>query len=621
MAATDPKTKDDVLDRLRVAIPAIRQRRLPIETGWILNHACWRAKKTHHYYTEGQSDHYIPAARHRIEKFVTRCRKQLIPTQEFFEVYPWDDAAPDGAGAERVKAYLMYILVKQMKLRSWMDQVIRSFQLYGRTIVENTIRMVDAPMMLRARDTNKVVIAFEEQIWPYSRVVDPFGWFAWPETANTLDEMQIIFEDTMISYSDYMAMSNRSKDDDKIEPIKPEALGRPEWPISHQVRLQTSGLSDPENTDRGGEQGIKAGAQFVALTKAWYKAEGRWQMAWIVWNVTPGPQIVRFRPSPYPEPPYRFSFARQLPGEGYTSSQMDDLEPLNVWLNDEVNMTQDAHLTGMFPPVLIDPQGITREDSLVYRPRAKWFVDPDRVKFSDGRSDMTRSGMQSVAGVLGFMDSFSGTNPVAEGSPTRGMPRAGYAVSSLIQLAMADITAVAEQLEDEILTPTLGDLYRLGILFTLPEQGMRLPAVMGLPKQRFNMADLYGDYTFRWVGSLQAQDMQVKAQRMVTFMGMIAKMGPMIQQSGKKINLGLLLKRIWREGMSERGAETIIEDMNANDALMAMLMKAGLGQPGGPGGGPGAPGVGEGANPATVQQLEQSQGRSMGESQGGGGLE
>jgi hypothetical protein len=342
---------------------------------------------------------------------------------------------------------------------------------------------------------------------------------------------------------------------------------------------------------------------------------------------------------------------------------MEDLEPLNVWLNDEINMTQDAHLTGMFPPVLINPMGIFREESLVYRPRAKWFVDPTMVKFGEG-PDTTAKGLQSVGEVMGYLDSFGGSNPLAEGSPSRGMPRAGYAVSSLIQLALADITAVAEQLEDEILTPTLGDLYRNAMLFIPETQKMKIPAIMGLPKQQVSPGDLWGDYTFRWVGSLQAQDMQVKSQKMITTLGVLGKIAPLLQQDGKKVNWGLIGKRLWREGMGERGAETIIQDMSKDDALLAMIMKGQVQKPDppkktislsgpisaeladqlateddptmvaakkaaqAPQGAPGGAGTGgvtppgTGANPASAADAMMSQGRSMTEaaqSTGGAG--
>ncbi|MGH2359776.1 MAG: hypothetical protein ACRDGM_04435, partial [bacterium] len=324
----DLRSHQEVLDFLDTTVRDIRQRRMPIENRWLLNHHCWLGARTRWYYSDGVSEHYVPAARRAIEKFVKRCRRQLIPSQDFFEVYPWDDAdVEQDRQAESIKAYCLYVLTRHMRLRSWIDEMIRSFLLYGRAIVKNTIKLVDIPIPMGRGDRTVLLT----QVWPHSRVVDPFQWYTWPESATTLEEMQLMFEDVMMPYQEYRQFSERPGS--RIDRIAPENLTKPEWPIKHQIRLQASGLvADPSLTATGGQRGTVAGAQFVALTEAWFRDAGQWRRAWIVWNVVGGPKVVWYQKAPYPEPPYRFAFDRQLPGEAYGTSLMSDLEPLNVWL-------------------------------------------------------------------------------------------------------------------------------------------------------------------------------------------------------------------------------------------------------------------------------------------------
>lgn len=595
-------------NHFRVAIPDIMKRRDPIENEWLLNHHCWRGIRTRFFYSDGISEHYVPAARRSIEKFVKRCRRQLIPSQDFFEVYPWDEAAP-GADkeAEGVKAYVLYVLTRHMRMRAWLDQIIRSILLYGRAIVKNSPKFVDIPVQLPVNGRQRIIML--SQVWPTSRVVDPFNWYFWPESANTLDEMQVIFENVMMPFEEYRQLSERPNS--PIEQIEPRELGKPQWPIRHQLRLQTSGLSEPSLTASGGTEKGEMGSEFVQLSEVWFRKKGVWKRQWLVWNVSDGPRQVWYQRAPFPEPPYRFSLDRQLPGEGYSTSVMSDLEPLNVWLNDEINMTEDARLTAMAPPVLINPTAIFREESLVHRPRAKWMVDPEGVEFPV-LPNVSKIGMEGVTGILGLLDSFGSANPLADGQTMRGMPRAGFAVTTLVNLALTDITAVAEVLEDDILTPTLSDIHKLGIMFTPQDQMLRIPAVMGLKGRQMKVEDLYNDYAFRWVGSVQSQDFQVKAQRMMTFLGLLAKTVPALQQSGKKVNWDLLLRRMWREGIGERGAGTIIEDMGEEEAQFAMLMQQGMGG----GGARGQVAIpGQSANPATTEQANAGMSRNLAESQ------
>jgi hypothetical protein len=598
----------ETLEHLRVAILDIRKRRQPLENEWLLNHHCWRGQKTRWYF-EGTTDHFIPAARRAIERNVTRARKQLIPSQEFFEVYPWDEAAPDAdVRAENVKAYLLYVLVRHMKMRAWLDQIFRTYYLYGRAIVKNQIKFVDIPVM-SSYPSGRPKAATVTQVWPFSRVVDPFSFYVWPETASSLDDIALMFEDVLMPYEEYKSLSEREGSD--VERITPRDLLRPVWPPKHTQRLNIAGFTEPSITATGGDKKAEQGSEFVQLSECYLKRKAQWVRSWIVWNVANGPRQVRYGVLAYPEPPYRFSFTRTLPGEGYGTSIMSDLEPLNIWLNDEINMTQEARLTAMFPPTLINPSAIFREDSLLHRPRAKWLVDPSGVLMPT-LPDTSRIGVDGVRSVMNILDSFSGSNPLAEGQPQRGMPRAGFAVSSLVSLSLADITAICEVIEDDILTPTLSDLHRLGVLFTPSEQLLHIPAVMGLNQRDLMPIDLYGDWTFRWVGSLQFQDYNVKAQRMVTFLGILAKLAPALQQAGKQIEWDLLLRRMWREGLGERGAGTIIRDMTQQEAMMSMMMKAGMG---GPNGGGQTAMPGQAANPATPEQAQAGIARNLTESQ------
>jgi len=143
----------DVQRWLEVLCPEVRNRRRPIENTWLLNHGAWRAVKTRFFFTEGVSDHYIPAMRRAIERFVTRARQLVLPAPEFFEVYPGSDQdAQTNLEAENARAYLLHVLTKRVKIKPFVDQLFRCLQLYGRAITKTTIEVIDQPV-LRMRPT------------------------------------------------------------------------------------------------------------------------------------------------------------------------------------------------------------------------------------------------------------------------------------------------------------------------------------------------------------------------------------------------------------------------------------------------------------------------------------
>jgi hypothetical protein len=176
--------------------------------------------------------------------------------------------------------------------------------------------------------------------------------------------------------------------------------------------------------------------------------------------------------------------------------------------------------------------------------------------------DTTKTGYQSVHFTMGLMDLFSGSSPMGEGQPIRNMPRAGFAVSSLLSMSLSDIRDAARTLEDDILTPILKDLHDLTLQYVPESQVMRIPGAEGFMR-RMTRKDLDGDVDLTWVGSLQSQEGQQKVDAILKLFSALGKNGEMImadmQRRGVQFNWTALFKRFWREGIGERGSASLIE--------------------------------------------------------------
>jgi hypothetical protein len=613
MSDLDPQTpattqlKNDFADTIGPLCVTVRDRSRVRRDRWINNHAAWMGIRTRAHFESEYFKHYVPMGRRSIERNVVRTKKTLLPAPTFFEVFPGDEYDTLlGRSADSVRAYMTYLLRNRIRIGRVVSQACRSIYLYDRAILKNTIAVTDTFVEwagLRG--------PFRE-VWPTTRVVDPFAFYVWPETVDVLDDAVMLFEDVMMPYSLYSAMAERGI----CDPIPEADLGAPDWPYYHKIRLAHAGLTEPTSAGQHGplvdEFGkdlpdTKPQQKFVSLSGVWWKNKERWYEAWLVWNVPRArqSQCVRLRIGPYPEPPYRMALARPLPGEHYTTGMMDDIEPMQVWLNDVVNQMEENRAASGLPPVALDATAVQRMDSLDYGARAKWLISNprDNVMTIDVK-DTTANGARQVASIIALLNSVSGASPISEGQPTRGLPRAGFAVSSLIALGMADIVDVAEILEEEILTPTLRDLHRLTLAFVPREQILQIPGTADFPPRAMRVQDLEGSWNLVWMGSQQNQDQQMRAQRLITFWDGLLKALPVLAQMGYTVDVPQLAKRIFRDGMGERGVEQFIRAMTPPEAQQyAMMTQSAGGGQGGPS--PQAPG--------SPEQMENGQRRQTAE--------
>lgn len=550
----NPDNDIELARELEGIIPNIRDRRRTVVEEWLRIHKAWKGVDVRSFFASEMFNHNIPYFRRSVERFTVRGAQMVLPNTDFFEVTPADEFDDEaGKNADSVQHYELYVLKKKIRTYAVVKQLFRTWALYGRSILKTGIRVV--------KEDGK------ENVWPTARAIDPFMFIMWPETVSDVTDAQLVVEDAFVTYEQYEddVKEGRAKE------INKDDLTDPTWLDLITRRLQTSGITEPNEKANNATNETKSPVRtkWVFRSEVWYRVDKGWQWCWIVWNLKSGSKIVRKSTVVFPRPLFRVSIARELPGEQYTTSMGNDQEPLQGLLKDQINMLLEGQAVQFAPPAAVDPNLITRASSLVYRPRAKWLVPPEGVKWMEPR-DTTKQAYQGVHFTMGLMDTFSGASPLAEGQPIRNMPRAGFAVSSLLSMSLSDLRDVARSLEEDILSPMLGDIFALTIRFIPESQIMRIPRTANFPGKLMTRGDLNGDYAFEWIGSLQAQDNQDRANRLMTLFGALAKSGqiimPDLQARGKRINWLAILKRLWRDGLGERGADSIIEDIEPGQA-------------------------------------------------------
>lgn len=548
----ESELKQQLTSRLIEQVIGIRQRRRLVEENWLRSHRTWMNIQLERHFksTDTSPVNYdIPAGRRAAERTIVRGVKLLTPNVKWFEMSPISDSSQVNAG--NVDKFMWYILRKRIKSRSNISQLVRSMVMYGLCHMKTSL------------------VVQNGQVWPSQRAVDPFAFYTFPETASTPDEAELIFEDFLMGYDKYCSLSERGVMG--LEPIDSDDLTTPDWPYHLVERLASQGITNPSQDvstsyEKVSKELQQAGSSFVSMTELWLPRNDKLYQVYIVWNLKGKPEIKSFVRSEYDQPLYRSVIHRALPGELYTNSQMDDINQLDVMQNDLINQFHEA-VDWEQGFVAFNDQMAGRKDSFKIKGRAKWeFTDDPRNALQFLSPPNTSNNLLRAWQIdLGLINSLGGTGTIAEGQPGRNMPRAGNAVNSLINLGMADIQDISELIEQEVLTPSLSDIYKVSSQFIPDQQLMRIPGgealYNGFKSSVIKRKDIIGDYEFEWVGSLQFQDESQRAQRLMIFLNLMPTLAPMLQQQGYMFNTVELVKMIWRYGLGERGLSDVVVQM------------------------------------------------------------
>jgi hypothetical protein len=404
----------------------------------------------------------------------------------------------------------------------------------------------------------------------------------------------MMFEDTIIPFETYQSFV----DANLAEPIAANALTRPAWPYHLIERFAYRGLTNPSDFPVGLADNYAARkdqviaslngrtSAFVDLTDLWIKRSGTWYNAWLINNyhaygdtaptlrsqrsngatITGNtPFLARLDKHTTP-PAYKWTTHRPLPGELYTNSLADDARVLQILFNNQVSQTEEARQMATTGPVVFN-QNSKRTQQYRYRNREIWYVDGDvREAFTRlNYEDTSPSGLRMAQVTLGLIDSMAGAGTIAQGQPGRNMPRAGFAVNNLINLSLSDVQDIAETTEQDILTPSLMDIHSQTLLYIPASQLIAIPGSSDYAALALQKADLQGRYLFEWIGSLDFQDRETKAERLMLFARLLLDAFPIIQQAGYKLDIPQLVQQIYINGIGVRGMPQIIRPLTEEE--------------------------------------------------------
>lgn len=572
--------KDQLESLVEMLIPTMnstRERRKFIENEWLQNYRAWQGWPSQTYLIrlpDNAIHYFIPHARRAIERNVSRGTKLLMPNMDWHQTLPFDGISHQNA--EAVHNALRYIYQKKIPTKKNISSGLRCLQMFNFSILHTS------------------AIIQKKEVWPYQRSVDPFNFYVFPDTASNIEEATVIFEDSIIPYQVYLSYVDRSdKSKSLYEYIEAEDLHSPVWPYHLIERLAYRGLTQPsdlvqgtgktrklteksfrESREKASETLAMKGKTFVALSKVYFRLDSRWFFAVLCTNIQDSGEggyntkVVRLDESEN-EPLYRWTNSRPLPDELYTNSPTDDIRVLQNLTNNALSQVESNRSRFAEPPMVANASKIGRLEQKTFENRKLWLFedDPKDAIMSLDVEDTSTNGIRALQIYKGMLDQNSGGG-LPEGQPGRNMPRAGFAANTLLNMSLTDVEDIADFYEQECLTPGIGDVYHILLEYVPDSQIIKIPNKHPQLVKAYKKKDLFGDYSFTWLGSLGFQDTQVRADKFSQFLGMLFNpqifqvLSQQLAQQGLKIDIASILKTYYSYGLGERGLGEIIIEMS-----------------------------------------------------------
>jgi len=129
--------------------------------------------------------------------------------------------------------------------------------------------------------------------------------------------------------------------------------------------------------------------------------------------------------------------------------------------------------------------------------------------------------------------------------------------------AQTPIRDVVEGIEDQVFVRLLHYSHVLTQQCLDRDIVLQIAGAEGAPlvEQRISVADIVGDFDFKWLGSTTAQNQTVRAQQMINFLAMASRIPEeRLQASNVTIDIGYLMRAIWTDGMQLPNGDRVVRD-------------------------------------------------------------
>jgi hypothetical protein len=582
--ATDKQYRDPVKQQL---IPLVKRVRTDRNTfretmlRWVRLCTCVRDQQAY----QGRSQTFIPETKKIVDSWTRRIVRDLFPTDNWFDIQ-----AVRAAYEPRVKAQqalFMYFFQKHARVKANATPWVRQLVMLGtsplRVVWKHTTRSVEYldemfdPMT--GAPTGELEMKQEDVtdfIGPTFTPVDLFAWYVFPYTVPDVNSAELVFQDLLVSRDRLRGLSATYIDPDDHDlgtVYEPKAVQRvfDRFSASGKARdkfdAEARRLSDKGFTH---QLDMKMNPELwpADVTECtWVKDledAGKPQRYLVALGADE--EILRIQKCPFIHNRSHWLAGRMFVhvDEFYGHGIPELIDRLNYTLIDTADQANDALTWSMNPIALVDIFGVQDPTSLRMRPGAKWLVQKGSVLFQEPPKESATTGFAAMGQYRSLIHELADVVPV--GAPQqRSRGKAGQSAAGaqmMLSEAQIDIKEVVET-NERVMVEFLEMTQSLTQQFLDREMILQIAGADGVTmvEQPVSVKDTVGDFNYEWLGSVQTQNLQVRAQQMVNYLGLVTKIPPqLLAQQNIDVDYKYILREIWGTGMGLRNPERVVKD-------------------------------------------------------------
>ena len=529
--AEDKDVLAAIAEDLAPLIDMTRKQRQPLHDEWMAIR-----RMEHQIHDEGRrymgrSNGYLPVFNRMLQTQTSTLAKGIFPSDDYMDCV--DRSSLDPERAKGVKAYVQWEFERNAKLRKNMKVFLRQLKAFGNSPLKYLYKkekryegrrfdLATATMGMQRQDSFLNINYEGLQVSTRSL----FNFYAYPMTADSLEEATLVFEDMEVprTYVEGMIKSKKWKNEDAA--LNPQYIA--------EVINNRNDLHGEVATHDGMRGPL---SQILTITEAWtflklpkkaYLPNEDPECPVPVMVVLAGsiPLCVIRNPYYHQRPPYLFASLNRHPGMiyGYGVGRLS--RHLQYLANDFANQTNDTGAYSLNPIIKRNP-ALVAGPMRPIAPGVVWdFTDIDKgMAFERPPFELINAGMGMVSMLLNLNQELGGAPPQLSGSAAAGSKTA-TGMQILQKNAMSPLSDEVEDLEQDVMVPLMYGTWYNGQQFR--ERAIR--ARMAGQDIEVEPADLAIDAEFRWLASSQAISSAQRSQQLIQFMQALLPVVPHLMQ-------------------------------------------------------------------------------------------
>jgi len=597
--ASIERVRNRVRNEIVPWLDEVRGRRATLDNRWSELTRVWTLEHDEKPYA-GRSNIYMPSGKKVADTLTYQLTSATFPGEDYFGV---DATRPEDAERSNlVRDALRQRLERDTHVRSKAELVYRQLVIKGNAPAKFTYRRKSLRTMRASRTDPFSTPEHVLYDGPVFEPVDANTLYVWPETADSLEEAMLVFQDMTLPLS---LLRQRARDGiyDKGAVERATAGAVSSAAIAEQNRLQSQGIPDVSDS------GKYAGHSMVDVTEVYLEFDPSAATANEEVNplpflitVTGTGEVLRVIRNPFwhQQPPFAWGRMGLLPGRFYGTGFLDAVRELNILLNAHVNQGMDGATWALNRGVLYNPN-LIQGDMPNMSPGMAIPVNDVNAAFREfGPGLEVINAVSNLATqAMAWIQDHGGAPPVLQGGSSPGRAfRTATGVGTAQRNASIPIQEIVKRMEDEVWKPTLYFFFMLDQQFA-PDAFFARYARQGEVPMRYGPQDLEGDWRFQWRASDQTDNKAVKGQQLLQLIQLLSSpaIAAVLQANGLSFNPSPLIRQLYTQVYGMRD----IDEVLLKQAVQSVMP----GMPGATGGAPGmAPGALNGENPSLVDNAE-----------------